>query len=268
MMSLVSIHLPPGSHYVAMGSSFGAGPGLTPRVVDSPRAAGRSTVNYAHLVAAVGGLDLTDVTFSGATTAELLGRSASGLPAQVDAVTAGTRLVTITAGGNDIGYIGALVLASLPAPLRALPSARRTIAEARDPATEDARFSTLRASLTTLVSEIRSRSPRATIVIVDYLTILPPDDAPITGRPDAATADWARRTARRLSETFHAVADAEGCEFLAVGDASRGHHAWAAEPWTRHFHFSLRGGAPYHPNAAGMRAVAAQLEERLGIRST
>ena len=32
--------------------------------------------------------------------------------------------------------------------------------------------------------------------------------------------------------------------------------AWSAEPWTRHFHLTLRGGAPYPPNAAGMEAVA------------
>ena len=261
----MSFDLPAGSGYVAMGSSFGAGPGLLPRVPGSPRAAGRSTVNYAHLLAAARGLALTDVTFSGATTADLLGASANGQPAQVDAVSADTRLVTITAGGNDVSYLGALTLSSLPAPLRVLPSARRAIAAAEEPATRNARFTDLRASLTTLVSEIRSRAPEATIVLVDYLTILPPDDSPITGRPDAATADWARDTARRLSEAFRVVAKADGCEFLAVGAASREHHAWAAEPWTRRFHFSLRGGAPYHPNAAGMRAVAALLDGLLGI---
>lgn len=250
-----------------MGSSFGAGPGLTPRVAGSPRAAGRSEANYSHLIAAAGGLALTDVTFSGATTAELLGPSANGQPAQVDAVTADTRLVTVTAGGNDIGYIGALTLSSLPWMMRALPATRRRAAEAMDPATMDGRFAGLRASLTTLVAEVRARAPRATIVFVDYLTILPPDDALITGRPDAATADWARDTARRLSETFGGAAESEGCEFLPVGASSRDHHAWAGEPWTRRFHLSLRGGAPYHPNAAGMRAVAAQLGELLSIPS-
>jgi lysophospholipase L1-like esterase len=257
-----------GSHYVAMGSSFGAGPGLRPRVAGSPRAAGRSTVNYAHLVAATAGLTLSDVTFSGATTADLQGPDANGQPAQVDAVGADTRLVTITAGGNDVGYIGALTLSSLPLALHALPSARRAIAAAVDATTRDARFDALRVSLTTLVAEIRARAPHAAIVLVDYLTILPPADSVITGRPDAATADWARETARRLSETFRSVAQAEGVEFLAVGDASRDHHAWAAEPWTRRFHLSSRGGAPYHPNGAGMRAVAALLEELIVIRST
>jgi beta-glucosidase len=45
--------------------------------------------------------------------------------------------------------------------------------------------------------------------------------------------------------------------------ASADHHAWAAAPWTRRFHLSLRGGAPYHPDAAGMAAVADLVLETL-----
>ena len=50
--------IPAGSRYVAVGSSFAAGPGLTPRAPASPRRAGRSSGNYAHLVARALGLDL------------------------------------------------------------------------------------------------------------------------------------------------------------------------------------------------------------------
>ncbi len=113
--------IPAGSHYVAMGSSFAAGPGLPPRAPGSPRRAGRSARNYAHLVASALGLDLHDVTYSGATTGDILGPSAAGQPAQLDAVTPATRLVTITAGGNDVGFVPRLTLASLPWPVRALP---------------------------------------------------------------------------------------------------------------------------------------------------
>src|SRR5487761_853701 len=105
--------IPGGGRYVAMGSSFAAGPGTGERAPGSPRRAGRSTRSYAHLAAAALGLDLHDVTFSGATTADLLGPSAAGQPAQLDAVTGDTRLVTITAGGNDVGYVPRLTLASL-----------------------------------------------------------------------------------------------------------------------------------------------------------
>jgi hypothetical protein len=55
--------IPAGSGHVAMGSSFAAGPGLPSRVPGSPRRAGRSTGNYAHLVARELGLDLHDVGF-------------------------------------------------------------------------------------------------------------------------------------------------------------------------------------------------------------
>ncbi len=263
----MSIDLPRGSGYVAMGSSFGAGPGLLPRVEGSLRRAGRSNVNYPHLVAASRGLVLTDVTFSGATTADFLGPSAAGIPAQLAAVEPSTRLVTVTGGGNDIGYIGALTMASVPALIGVLPSTRRAVAAWTDPSTMDSRFDALRVSLTAVVRGVRARAPRAAVVIVDYLTILPPDNALITGRMDPAIANWARGTAHRLSETFRVVADAEQCAFLAVGDASRAHHAWAAEPWTHHFRYSSRGGAPNHPNAAGMRAVAGMLDELLGVQA-
>jgi lysophospholipase L1-like esterase len=97
--------IPGGSRYVAMGSSFAAGPGLPSRAPGSPRRAGRSTGNYAHLIARALGLDLHDVTFSGATTSDILGPSAAGRAAQLDAVTPETSLVTITAGGNDVGFV-------------------------------------------------------------------------------------------------------------------------------------------------------------------
>ena len=53
-----------------------------------------------------------------------------------------------------------------------------------------------------------------------------------------------------------AAARTAGWTYIAASAASADHHAWSAEPWTRRFHLSLRGGAPYHPNAAGMAAVA------------
>ena len=248
-----------GDRYVALGSSFAAGPGLMPRVPGSPRLAGRSTRNYAHLVAARLGLALTDVTFSGATTADLLTSSRADRPAQLDAVTACTRLVTITAGGNDIGYLPALTLASLPGPLPRLARVRDRIVTATDIDTVDARFATLAVALTAVVDRIHRQAPQAQVVFVDYLTILPHDSAIVTDPPGAQLAAWGRHTARRLAATTSAVAAATGSDFLDAGRRSHDHHAWATEPWTRRFHPSLRGGAPYHPNADGMTAVAAMI---------
>src|SRR6202451_545490 len=144
----------PGSRYVAMGSSFAAGPGLPTRVPGSPRRAGRSTGNYAHLLARTLGLDLHDVTFSGATTGDLLRPSAAGQPAQLAAVTPDTALVTITAGGNDVGYVPRLTLASLPWPLRALPGAPARAAGCGDPQPTDERFARLEQNLAAIASRL------------------------------------------------------------------------------------------------------------------
>jgi lysophospholipase L1-like esterase len=91
---------------VALGSSFAAGPGITPL---ASRAAGRSTRNYAHLVSRVLGAQLIDATVSGATTTTILNQAhwAGGrrFPPQILSVPEHADLITITAGGNEFGYL-------------------------------------------------------------------------------------------------------------------------------------------------------------------
>ena len=211
--------IPAGSRYVAMGSSFGAGPGITPRAPGSPRRAGQSAGNYAHLVARDLGLDLHDVTYSGATTDDILRPSAGGQPAQLDAVTRATRLVTITAGGNDVGYLPRLTLASLPWPLRALPRARAQVAGFGDPAATDARFASFGRNLEVIARGVADRAPDCRLLFVDYLTILPPaGSVPPAGpaprrlrRPRSRTGGassrpgWRRRRRRRRTPAAPAM---------------------------------------------------------------
>jgi lysophospholipase L1-like esterase len=256
--------IPVGSRFVAMGSSFGAGPGISPRDPASPRRAGRSAGNYAHVVAAALGLSLRDVTYSGATTSDVLQRSAAGQPAQLDAVTPDTALVTLTGGGNDVGYLPRLTLASLPWPLRAAPRVTARVAGFGDPVATEERFEQLERNLVTIGQRVHDRAPDCRVLFVDYLTILPPRDADRSGPPPPEIAQWGRGIAARLAATTQAAARAAGCEYVAASAASADHHAWSAEPWTRHFHYSLRGGAPYHPDAAGMAAVAQLVIAALG----
>ena len=180
---------------MAMGSSFAAGPGVGRRVAGSPRAAGRSSDNYAHLVARRFGLALDDVTYSGATTQDILVATASGRPAQVDAVTGPTKLVTITCGGNDVGYAPRILLSSLPRPLPAVPSVRRRLASFADPELTEERFGTLRENLARIAAQVRERAPDCRLVFVDYLTVLPPDRTTPTGLLPAEVAEWGRRVA-------------------------------------------------------------------------
>jgi lysophospholipase L1-like esterase len=195
-----------GGRYVAMGSSFAAGPGLPSRVPGSPRRAGRSTGNYAHLVARALGLDLHDVTFSGATTSDILGPAPGGRAAQLDAVTPETSLVTITAGGNDVGFVPRLTLASLPWPLRMLPPVTARVNALGETGATDERFEQLERNLAAIAGRLRDRAPAGRVLVVDYLSILPPDGlAPPSPPPTDITA-WGRAIAARLAATTQAAA--------------------------------------------------------------
>lgn len=253
---------PGAGRYVSMGSSFAAGPGLRPRAADSPRGAGRAQINYAHLIAEELALPLIDVSYSGATVVELENGGPRARPAQVLAVERETELVTITGGGNDIGYLPALTLASLPAGMRMVLAGRNQLVGLLDRKRTAEKLSRLEEDLHSLVSAIQHRAPRARVVLVGYLTILPPAGAS-TGVLPTQVAEWGRWSAAGLGAVMAAAAVATGATFVDVGTASLDHHAWSTSAWTRRFHYSLRGGAPYHPNAAGMRAVASLVSAHL-----
>jgi lysophospholipase L1-like esterase len=247
------------SRYVALGSSMAAGPGIRPRAAGAPGWSGRSAGNYAHLVAQRCDLELADVTFSGATSAHVLADRQHGVPPQIAALDGSESLVTVTIGGNDVGYVPLLMAAALPRPMRHLPLLGGRISELLD---GDARARALDAvfeSLCAVGRALRQRSARARIFFVDYLTILPPPGTPAAplSNPDAGLG---RRVAATLERMTADAAAATGCEVIRAGAASRLHHAWSSEPWVTlpaRYVVPLPGRpAPLHPNPAGMRAVA------------
>ena len=245
--------------YVALGSSMAAGPGIRPRAAGAPRWSGRSARNYAHLLAEWSGFELVDVTFSGATTAHVLADRQHGAPPQIAALDGSESVVTITIGGNDVGYVLLLMAASLPRWARRLPRLGGYIAELLDRDARDRALSEVYDSLCAVGSAVRERAPRARVYFVDYLTLLPPEDAP--ARPlSHADADLGRHVAASLERLTAEAAAASGCQVVGAAAASRRHHAWSAEPWTTtpaRYGVPLPGRpAPLHPNAAGMRAVA------------
>lgn len=242
--------------YVALGSSMAAGPGIAPRVKGSPFLAGRSARNYAHLAAERLGADLVDVTFSGATTAHILRDSQRGAPPQADALDGSEDLVTVTIGGNDVGYVPLLFAGSLPAWVRRLPRIGTAARNLLDAAARDAALERVAPELNAVGSVIRRRSPRARIFFVDYLTLLPPAGVAAPPLP-TEVAELGRHVAARLAELTAAAARDTGCELVAAGEASRANHAWSDAPWTVGAGWPMPGRPqPFHPAAAGMRAVA------------
>ena len=125
--------------YVAVGSSMAAGPGIKPRVPGSPARAGRSTLNYPHLVAERLGYELVDVTYSGATTANLLADGQHGAAPQFDALDGSEALVTVTIGGNDAAYMPVLLAAGLPRFVQSLPAVGHVFRDILDPEARDRR---------------------------------------------------------------------------------------------------------------------------------
>lgn len=238
--------------YVALGSSMAAGPGIWPRAKGAPWGSGRSARNYAHLVAEQLNLDLVDVTFSGATTAHVLAERQRGVPPQIHALDGSEALVTITIGGNDVGYVPLLMAASLPRQARLLPR----ISALLDRGAREQALGQVGGSLHAVGAAVRRRAPNARVAFVDYLTMLPPDGQP--ARPlSPADADLGRYVAGRLEELTATAAQATGCRIVRAGHASREHHAWSTDPWTVGAAWPLPWRpAPFHPNAAGMRAVA------------
>ena len=264
--------VPRGAHYVAMGSSFGAGPSVGQPAPGAPARCQRSSDNYARQLARRKGLELTDVTCGGATTAHILGPW-NELPPQIDALRPDTRLVTLTIGGNDLGYIGGLIAGSCtsapqggtPAsPMCAMIAAGRRSGALLPTPTEEG-WRKVEAGMSAIVAEIRRRSPRARIVFVDYQTVLPERGNCAQVPLSAEALETGRATAARLAALTASVARANGAEVLRASALSRRHDACSRDPWMYGFLPPAPGApfTPYHPNLAGMTALADALHRHL-----
>jgi lysophospholipase L1-like esterase len=246
----------PGPSYVAMGSSFAAGPGIAPAESGAPAACERSAENYANLVARRLHVGLTDVTCSGATTADVLTRKQDGQPPQIDAVRPGTRLVTVTIGGNDIDYFGSLAAYSCH-------DGGGRKCHAVDLGAIDRALSAVTRRLENVVTAIHTRAPKARILLVDYFTVLPRTGT-CTGVPlSAGHLHFERSLAATLAGDTATAARATGATLVDLASASEQHNACSAQPWVNRYVVTA-GHWAYHPTAAGMAGAARLIERALG----
>ena len=244
-----TVDLPPGAKYVAMGSSYAAGIG----VPENYSTCARSDHNYPHLVATNLNLSLVDVSCSAALTKNLIDTAQGDNPPQVQAVTPDTALVTVTVGGNDLGYIVTALNCG---------GSDQTLCRI-DPVKLDADFATLEQSFTALIDSIRERAPKAEIVFVTYPRLVPPTDCPaltftpegaalvgsIGARLEAVTKKVAKANAVRIA-TPYAAGDGHGpCEAVGV--------RWVEGKE------AVRAPFAYHPDAAGHTAMAVLVKDSL-----
>lgn len=246
-----------GARYVAMGSSFAAGPLLPPAKPGAPVRCGQSMNNYPTLLAERFGMVLVDRTCSGARTDHVLGPWGD-IPPQIEAVNKATRLVTVTIGGNDLNYIGDLFSATCLQRAREAAAAGQQVKPCRPlhvPAEAD--YQRVESQLNEIARRVRLAAPRARLVFVQYLTPLPAKLCPATpvGEQDAALV---RRIGVRLAEITGRVAQQNKALVVEMNRTSATHTPCDPEPWMIGFPKGYDGkqGLQWHLNLAGMTATA------------
>lgn len=256
-------------HLVALGSSFAAGPGITP-IAD--QGAMRSSRNYPHLLAEKLGAQLTDLTVSGATTATILSKSQRTLRGarfapQIDGVPDDADLATVTIGGNDLKYMAGMIGTSVVGQLRRLPlvggPTSSVLAHISVPHPTAADFEQVADGIAAITVELRARARHVRVVLVDYLTVFGPDAAPGADVPlRRSEIEHFRSIGDSLAGSFAAAAARTGADLVKISALSRAHGLGSSEPWLVGFRHN-GGAAPYHPNAIGMQAMADAIAEHL-----
>jgi lysophospholipase L1-like esterase len=258
-------------HIAALGSSYAAGPGIEP-VAD--RRAHRSARNYPHLLAERLGATLTDLTAGGATTETITSTPQRLMfrtfPPQLDGLPADADLVTVTAGGNDLQYIGSMIRLGLAGRLASRRLTRplgTMLSRGGVPRASEEDVERAASGLAGIVDEVRGRATGARVILVDYLTVVGTRTAHGRATPfDEPTLEEFRRLGAQVADVFTRAAARTGAELVAMGPRSRDHALGSPQPWVTGLPERLSGsglGGAFHPNAAGMRAVADAIVDHL-----
>lgn len=234
----------PSLHYVSLGDSYSAGQGL-PRAVQP---CGRNPGAYPALVAPRAGLISSEHACNGATTADVLDvEQAPGAGRQLDAVTADADVVTISIGGNDIGFADVMT----DCVLNSLPCTRLDAQVSRD-------LAALPARLDTIYREIHRRAPKAALLVVGYpQLVIDPSQSSLAScaglTPDESV--WVRQKGDELARVIRTAAEKAGARYLDSSAAFAGHEACTPQPWMEGVNF-VNIAASFHPNATGQEQFA------------
>ncbi|MET9340644.1 SGNH/GDSL hydrolase family protein [Nonomuraea sp. NPDC004354] len=220
--------------YVALGDSWSADVSvLHVTGAHAPRGCAQSTYNYPKQVAAALGVPVfRDATCGGATTRHMTAEQDvnhvrhlfDGVnPPQFDRLTPTTDLVTLGIGGNDakLATAAAGCLNLLPAPFGrpCKPAWVRGGVDRMSRAIVAAE-----PKVAAVVDGIRQRSPRARILLVDYLAGLPQEGGcyPYVQAADD-DLEWLGDKLEELNAMLARVAAAKGIEFVDTYSTSVGH---------------------------------------------
>ena len=258
-------------NYVSLGDSYVASPLNTPPVGNPPGCL-RSATNYPRLVAQQIGATLTDVSCSGATTVEFSKPQVTNAgvnPPQYDGLTKKTDLVSVTIGGNDVGFTGIIQqCAQLTAQM---PTADHPCQDYYTAGGTDqlrARIDATAPKIATALQTVRSRtSKKTTILMVGYLDILPQTNTNCPPNIPYAPGDvgYLRGIEEYLNAMLAQQAGANTARYVDTYTPTIGHDACQLSPneWVEGLTPRLPA-YPVHPNVFGQRADARAVLGALG----
>jgi lysophospholipase L1-like esterase len=218
--------------YVALGDSYSSGVGTGSYTLDS--GCKRGIYAYPYLLAqerAKTSLDF--VACSGATTLDVLSN-------QLSHVTASTKIVTVTVGGNDIGFADLIYQCTLSDCSAVLDATTASLSDG-----------TLGSQLDAVYNGTKSRAASgAKIIVLGYPHVF-------TGQTCFGTlgiSTTEEQKANALADALdtlianHAVAD--GVSYQSPTGAFTGHAVCSSSPWLNGLNLANTGES-YHPNKAG-----------------
>jgi lysophospholipase L1-like esterase len=248
----------PVQRYVALGDSYAAGP-LVPIPTGEPAGCLRSDHNYPSVVAQeLGVADFHDVSCSGATTENITGPQSVPLgknAPQLDALAPDTQLVTLSIGGNDIGFGDIVTECAKRSPLQPTGNACKDHYTAGGTDQLAQRIDEAAPKVEGVLAAIEERSPDARVLLVGYPSILPdegPGCFPVVPFSPGDVA-YLRGVEKELNAMLAAAA---GTGFVDTYTPSIGHDA-CQPPGTKWVEglVPTAPAAPVHPNALGMKEI-------------
>jgi hypothetical protein len=258
MAATLAVASPARANYVALGDSYAAGP-LVPNPV-LPLGCLKSSSNYPRLAASSIGQPLRDATCSGAKTTHMTQPQNvdpdGPNPPQFNRLDAGTRIVSLTIGGNDIGFSEVVQNCVTWNPFDR-PCQRRYIVNGVD--TLSQRINQTAPLVDAVLDGIRARSPQARTFVVNYPAIFPETGSGCFPQMPVSFSDvgYLRSKQRELNQMLANQAAANGARLVNWYAASIGHDACKGSS-TRWVEPIVPGNwaASVHPNRNGMQGGA------------
>jgi len=231
--------------YVALGDSYAAGQGAGPYL----DACYRSNNAYSELADEAKSIQLVvNAACSGKTSWDVVN-------SQLRQLNKSTELVTITAGGNNIGF-GDIITACGAA--LSDPTAAPACNAATGSAATMIGSGQLTRDVISMIQSVKAAAPNAKIVVTGYPYLYDPV-IPNPADPLSLFIQQATVLANGLDASIAAAAEATGVQYVDVRAAFAGHGVNSADPWINLDLANPASPDNFHPNAAGYEAYFAAL---------